>query len=101
MLNASLIYVQLAFLATVRVQAMAIGAGIGLAAVGVYRAAARPVDRSGGRTSEPQSLMRQPYAVLRSRIKKSAGYRANRNILQQMEYTSPITHRQDKIYHHT
>ena len=44
MLNASLIYVQLVFLATVRVQEMAIGAGIGLAAVGVYRTAWRTVE---------------------------------------------------------
>lgn len=44
MLNASLIYVQLIFLATVRVQEMALGAGIGLAAVGVYRTAWRTVE---------------------------------------------------------
>jgi O-antigen/teichoic acid export membrane protein len=44
MLNGSLIYVQLVFLATVRVQEMAIGAGIGLAAVGIYRTAWRTVE---------------------------------------------------------
>ncbi len=53
MLNASLIYVQLAFLATVRVQEMAIGAGIGLAAVGVYRTAWRTVELIGRGAIQP------------------------------------------------
>ena len=53
MLNASLIYVQLAFLATGRVQEMAIGAGIGLAAVGVYRTAWRTVDLIGRGAVQP------------------------------------------------
>jgi O-antigen/teichoic acid export membrane protein len=53
MLNASLIYVQLAFLATVRVQEMAIGAGIGLAAVGVYRIAWRTVELIGRGAIQP------------------------------------------------
>src|SRR3546814_16666514 len=53
MLNASLIYVQLAFLATVRVQEMAIGAGIGLAAVGVYRTAWRTVALIGRGAIQP------------------------------------------------
>ncbi|UVO49037.1 oligosaccharide flippase family protein [Sphingomonas sp. SUN019] len=44
MLNVSLIYVQLVFLATVRIQEMVIGAGIGLAAVGIYRTAWRTVE---------------------------------------------------------
>ena len=52
-LNASLIYVQLAFLATVRVQEMAIGAGIGLAAVGVYRTAWRTVELIGRGAIQP------------------------------------------------
>jgi O-antigen/teichoic acid export membrane protein len=53
MLNASLIYVQLAFLATVRVQEMAIGAGIGLAAVGIYRTAWRTVELIGRGAIQP------------------------------------------------
>lgn len=53
MLNASLIYVQLAFLATVRVQEMAIGAAIGLAAVGVYRTAWRTVELIGRGAIQP------------------------------------------------
>ena len=53
MLNASLIYVQLVFLATVRVQEMAIGAGIGLAAVGVYRTAWRTVELIGRGAIQP------------------------------------------------
>ena len=53
LLNASLIYVQLAFLATVRVQEMAIGAGIGLAAVGVYRTAWRTVELIGRGAIQP------------------------------------------------
>ncbi|PZQ23280.1 MAG: lipopolysaccharide biosynthesis protein [Sphingopyxis macrogoltabida] len=53
MLNASLIYVQLAFLATVRVQEMVIGAGIGLAAVGVYRTAWRTVELIGRGAIQP------------------------------------------------
>jgi O-antigen/teichoic acid export membrane protein len=53
MLNASLIYVQLVFLATVRVQEVAIGAGIGLAAVGVYRTAWRTVELIGRGAIQP------------------------------------------------
>lgn len=53
MLNASLVYVQLAFLATVRVQEVAIGAGIGLAAVGVYRTAWRTVELIGRGAIQP------------------------------------------------
>jgi O-antigen/teichoic acid export membrane protein len=53
MLNASLIYVQLVFLATVRVQEMAIGAGIGLAAVGIYRTAWRTVELIGRGAIQP------------------------------------------------
>ncbi len=53
MLNASLIYVQLVFLATVRVQEMLIGAGIGLAAVGVYRTAWRTVELIGRGAIQP------------------------------------------------
>lgn len=53
MLNASLIYVQLAFLATVRVQEMAIGAGIGLVAVGIYRTAWRTVELIGRGAIQP------------------------------------------------
>lgn len=53
MLNASLIYVQLAFLATVRVQEIAIGAGIGLAAVGIYRTAWRTVELIGRGAIQP------------------------------------------------
>ena len=64
MLNASLIYVRLAFLATVRVQEMAIGAGIGLAAVGVYRTAWRTVEADRPR--------RDP-ALRRSRCRRSRG----------------------------
>jgi len=52
-LNGSLIYVQLVFLATVRVQEMAIGAGIGLAAVGVYRTAWRTVELIGRGAIQP------------------------------------------------
>lgn len=53
MLNGSLIYVQLVFLATVRVQEMAIGAGIGLAAVGIYRTAWRVVELIGRGAIQP------------------------------------------------
>lgn len=53
MLNASLIYVQLAFLATVRVQEMAIGAAIGLVAVGIYRTAWRTVELIGRGAIQP------------------------------------------------
>lgn len=53
MLNASLIYVQLAFLATTRIQEMAIGAGLGLAAVGVYRTAWRVVELIGRGAIQP------------------------------------------------
>lgn len=53
MLNGSLIYVQLVFLATVRVQEMAIGAGIGLATVGVYRTAWRVVELIGRGAIQP------------------------------------------------
>lgn len=53
MLNGSLIYVQLVFLATVRVQELAIGAGIGLAAVGVYRTAWRVVELIGRGAIQP------------------------------------------------
>lgn len=52
-LNGSLIYVQLVFLATVRVQEMAIGAGIGLAAVGIYRTAWRTVELIGRGAIQP------------------------------------------------
>lgn len=52
-LNATLIYVQLASLATVRVQEMVIGAGIGLAAVGVYRTAWRTVELIGRGAIQP------------------------------------------------
>jgi O-antigen/teichoic acid export membrane protein len=52
-LNGSLIYVQLVFLATVRVQEIAIGAGIGLAAVGVYRTAWRVVELIGRGAIQP------------------------------------------------
>lgn len=53
MLNGSLIYVQLVFLATVRVQEMAIGAVLGLAAVGVYRTAWRTVELIGRGAIQP------------------------------------------------
>lgn len=52
-LNATLIYVQLASLATVRVQEMVIGAGIGLAAVGIYRTAWRTVELIGRGAIQP------------------------------------------------
>jgi len=52
-LNASLIYIQLVFLATVRVQEMAIGIGIGLAAVGIYRTAWRTVELIGRGAIQP------------------------------------------------
>src|SRR3546814_1882334 len=101
MLNASLIYVQLAFLATVRVQEMAIGAGIGLAAVGIYRTAWRTVELIGrgaiqpftqvavqtlARVKDDPAELRRAYRWMISRASRSEEHTSELQSLMRISY---------------